>query len=57
MLLLLLLFLQDEEAAKSVMMDFLAHADIVKISDADLEHLYGIHLDTALNNPCTVSRV
>jgi fructokinase len=33
----------------------LESADIIKISDADLEYLYGISLTTALLNPCSVS--
>ena len=31
-----------------------AQADLIKLSDADMEWLLGISLTTALLNPCTV---
>ncbi len=48
-------FWPDEATAKKEMLDFLAMADIVKISDADLEFLYEMQFVTALLNPCSVS--
>ncbi|KAF8071301.1 FRK1 [Scenedesmus sp. PABB004] len=48
-------FWPDPEAARGEMLDFLALADIVKISDADLEYLYGMPFVTALLNPCAVA--
>jgi len=48
-------FWEDVPVAKDVIIEFLNKADIVKISDADLEYLYDIKLDTALINPCAVA--
>ena len=48
-------FWPDAAAAKQEILDFLAMADIVKISDADLEYLYEMQFITALLNPCAVS--
>ena len=52
---LIVIIVQDAAGAKDVIIEFLNKADIVKISDADLEYLYDIKLDTALINPCAVS--
>lgn len=43
-------------AARRVILDFLsAHADVVKVSDADLEYLCaGVTCDEALSNPCSL---
>jgi hypothetical protein len=51
------MLLQDLSVAKDTIGAFLENADIIKISDADLEYLYGISLTTALLNPCSVSRM
>lgn len=48
-------FWPDVAAAKKEIIDFLELADIVKISDADLEYLYDMQFVTALLNPCSVS--
>lgn len=48
-------FWEDTDAAKKTILEFLDLADIVKISDADLEYLYEMQFVTALLNPCTVS--
>lgn len=47
-------FWEDMEAAKAEITSFLELADIVKISDADLEYLYDMQFVTALLNPCAV---
>lgn len=48
-------FWPDTDAAKQEILDFLNLADIVKISDADLEYLYDMQFVTALLNPCVVA--
>eukprot|EP00879_Flechtneria_rotunda_P019344 GHRR01020316.1.p2 GENE.GHRR01020316.1~~GHRR01020316.1.p2 ORF type:complete len:152 (-),score=24.64 GHRR01020316.1:1971-2426(-) len=48
-------FWNDVEVAKKEIVEFLDMADIVKISDADLEFLYDMQYVTALLNPCSVS--
>lgn len=48
-------FWKDLDVAKKEILEFLDMADIVKISDADLEFLYDMQFVTALLNPCTVS--
>jgi fructokinase len=48
-------FWDDLVAAKKEILAFLDLADIVKISDADLEYLYDMQFVTALLNPCAVS--
>jgi fructokinase len=48
-------FWPDAAAAKPEMLAFLDRADVVKISDADLEFLYDMQYVTALLNPCAVS--
>eukprot|EP00798_Chlamydomonas_sp_ICE-L_P001156 gene1156-3960_t len=50
-------FWSDLEKAREEITSFLEEADIVKISDADLEWLYGVDIDAALKNPCEVSRL
>lgn len=47
-------FWDDQEAAKKEILEYLELADIVKISDADLEFLYDIPFVTGLLNPCAV---
>ena len=39
---------------KAEILSFLARADVVKISDADLEYLYDMQIVTGLLNPCAV---
>lgn len=48
-------FWDDLEVARKEILAFLDMADIVKISDADLEYLYDMQSVTALLNPCAVS--
>lgn len=48
-------FWSDPDEARRIVLDFLEKADLVKISDADLEWLYGMELQPALNNPCSVA--
>eukprot|EP00879_Flechtneria_rotunda_P018006 GHRR01018870.1.p1 GENE.GHRR01018870.1~~GHRR01018870.1.p1 ORF type:complete len:261 (+),score=89.91 GHRR01018870.1:579-1361(+) len=48
-------FWNDVEVAKKEIVEFLDMADIVKISDADLEFLYDMQYVTALLNPCSVA--
>jgi fructokinase len=50
-------FWRDLAAAKAEILDFMGVADLVKISDADLEFLYDTPFVTALLNPCMVRRV
>jgi hypothetical protein len=47
-------FWPDAEAARPVILEFLELADLVKISDADLEYLYGQDPQAALQDPCSV---
>jgi fructokinase len=47
-------FWDDQEVAKKEILEYLELADIVKISDADLEFLYDIPFVTGLLNPCAV---
>ena len=47
-------FWPDPEAARPAILDFLGRADLVKISDADLEYLYGLDYRAALKDPCSV---
>jgi fructokinase len=47
-------FWDDLEVARKEILAFLDMADIVKISDADLEYLYDMQCVTALLNPCAV---
>jgi sugar/nucleoside kinase (ribokinase family) len=47
-------FWNDNSEAKREILAFLDMADIVKISDADLEFLYDMQFVTALLNPCAV---
>lgn len=47
-------FWDDLGVAKREILSFLDKADIVKISDADLEFLYDMQFVTALLNPCAV---
>lgn len=47
-------FWKDNDEAKREILAFLDAADIVKISDADLEFLYDMQFVTALLNPCSV---
>jgi sugar/nucleoside kinase (ribokinase family) len=49
-------FWDDNGEAKREILAFLDAADIVKISDADLEFLYDMQFVTALLNPCSVRR-
>jgi sugar/nucleoside kinase (ribokinase family) len=49
-------FWDDLEVARKEILAFLDMADIVKISDADLEYLYDMQFVTALLNPCAVSQ-
>eukprot|EP00878_Enallax_costatus_P005407 GHUV01005677.1.p1 GENE.GHUV01005677.1~~GHUV01005677.1.p1 ORF type:complete len:332 (+),score=59.65 GHUV01005677.1:230-1225(+) len=48
-------FWEDTDAAKKIMLEFMDLADVVKISDADLEYLYDMQFVTALLNPCSVA--
>uniref|UniRef100_A0A383WKL7 Carbohydrate kinase PfkB domain-containing protein n=1 Tax=Tetradesmus obliquus TaxID=3088 RepID=A0A383WKL7_TETOB len=48
-------FWADNGEAKREILEFLNMADIVKISDADLEFLYDMQFVTALLNPCSVA--
>jgi fructokinase len=48
-------FWTDNGEAKTEILAFLDMADVVKISDADLEFLYDMQFVTALLNPCAVS--
>lgn len=48
-------FWDDLDVAKKEILAFLDKADIVKISDADLEYLYDMQFVTALLNPCAVA--
>jgi fructokinase len=50
-------FWDDLDKAKKEILSFLDKADIVKISDADLEYLYDMQFVTALLNPCSVSKL
>jgi hypothetical protein len=50
-------FWDDLDKAKKEILSFLDKADIVKISDADLEYLYDMQFVTALLNPCAVSNL
>jgi fructokinase len=47
-------FWPDPEAARPVILEFLESADLVKISDADMAYLYGVHHEAALKDPCSV---
>ncbi|GIL84205.1 hypothetical protein Vretimale_15840 [Volvox reticuliferus] len=48
-------FWSDAEAAKKIILEYLTSADIIKLSDADLEALLGIKLALALINPAAVA--
>ncbi|KAG2424047.1 hypothetical protein HXX76_014868 [Chlamydomonas incerta] len=48
-------FWEDQAAAKRVIMEYLQSADVIKLSDADLEALMGISLALALINPGAVA--
>ncbi|PNW73509.1 hypothetical protein CHLRE_13g561850v5 [Chlamydomonas reinhardtii] len=48
-------FWEDGAAAKRVIMEYLQSADVIKLSDADLEALMGISLALALINPGAVA--
>ncbi|KAG2498363.1 hypothetical protein HYH03_003622 [Edaphochlamys debaryana] len=48
-------FWEDTEAAKPIIMEYLQHADLIKLSDADLEALLGMKLSLALINPGAVA--
>eukprot|EP00983_Pelagomonas_calceolata_P074283 1152493-Pelagomonas_calceolata.AAC.9 len=47
-------FWDDHAEAKRVISDYLQKADLLKVSDADLEWLLDMDLKTALLNPCKV---
>ncbi|KAG1669402.1 hypothetical protein FOA52_004053 [Chlamydomonas sp. UWO 241] len=47
-------FWEDHAAAKKEITEFLQDADLLKISDSDLEWLLGMDLSIALINPCAV---
>jgi fructokinase len=48
-------FWPDPAAAAPVISDFLASADLVKISDADMAYLYGFDHKAALKDPAMVA--
>lgn len=50
-------FWADPEAAKQVTKEYLSDADVVKLSDADLLAIWGVKLETALLNPCSVAQL
>ncbi|KAI8472335.1 MAG: Ribokinase-like protein [Monoraphidium minutum] len=48
-------FWPDPEAARPVILDFIASADLVKISDADLAYLYDLDHRAMLKDPCAMA--
>jgi sugar/nucleoside kinase (ribokinase family) len=47
-------FWSDPDEAREVVLKFLGKAHLVKLSDTDLEWLYGMSLEQALEDPCQV---
>ncbi len=50
-------FWSDPDEAREVVLKFLGKAHLVKLSDQDLEWLYGMSLEQALEDPCQVGGV